>query len=264
LNALPYTESGRPDARPVLFLHGFMGTARDWAPVCAALSDRYRCLAVDLPGHGGASGIKLPVGAAFDAVTEALTAVLDRVGLDTATLVGYSMGGRLALYAALQAPDRFPRLVLESASPGLEDAAARSRRVAADEARAQELEGGSFANFLTEWYHQPLFASLQAHERLIPYLVETRGQGDPVALATTLRVLGTGRQPSLWDRLPGLTADTLALAGCLDEKYAALARRMAVLAPTLRAEFVPDAGHTIHLEAPEAFIGALTRFLEST
>jgi pimeloyl-ACP methyl ester carboxylesterase len=122
-------------ARDVVLLHGFTHTGASWDPVVAAFAESYRALAPDIRGHGAAS--------AREPVT--LDGVLDDVAElapESFTLVGYSMGGRIALHAALAAAlrPRVERLILIGASPGLADRAERAARRAADERLADEVE----------------------------------------------------------------------------------------------------------------------------
>jgi 2-succinyl-6-hydroxy-2,4-cyclohexadiene-1-carboxylate synthase len=171
------------------------------------------------------------------------------------------MGGRLALYLALRYPARCASLFLESASPGLEDASEREARRRSDEKKATRLESGDFERFLTDWYSQPLFASLARRDRLVEEMIAARRGNDPAELARALRGMGTGTQPSLWEELPGLVAPALAVAGELDKKFVALSRRMAELCPRMRPLVAPEASHNVHAETPEVYLDSLKNFL---
>ena len=253
-------DHGPAEAPAVLFLHGFMGRGADWHGVTEALRPAFRCLAADLPGQGASVGLPDAV-YTMEGAAQALIDLLDERGVARCAVVGYSMGGRLALYLAVHHPERVRRLVLESASPGLASAAERAARAAADERRARRLETGDFDAFLHDWYRMPLFASLHDHAGLAAQRIAARRQNDPAELARVLRGMGTGRQPALWERLAALPVATLALAGALDAKYVRLARRMATVAPCLRAVAVPGAGHVIHAEQPHRFLRLLRTFL---
>ena len=143
-------------APTVVFLHGFTHTGRSWHPVIAALGERYTSVADDIRGHGDASE-RVPV---------SLEAVIDDVvaaaGPERYTLVGYSMGGRIALHVALAAGDRVERLVLIGASPGIADAAQRDERRRADEQLADEIERSSIEEFARRWAQTPVLAGLPA------------------------------------------------------------------------------------------------------
>ncbi len=238
-----------------------MGSSVDWQPIVDALGNDAYCLTVDLPGHGRSLGRPAHL-YTMEGVTQALADVLDDAGIDCCTLVGYSMGGRVALSFSTLYPDRVRRLVLESASPGLPDPAARSERRSLDGERAKEIEK-DLVGFLEKWYRQPLFASLERHG-LIEEMVTKRGQNDPAELARALRGLSPGRQESLWDRLTDLPMPTLLLAGVLDEKYDRITERVARQIEHAHRVLVPEAGHNVHAERPQAFLAHLVRFLNST
>jgi 2-succinyl-6-hydroxy-2,4-cyclohexadiene-1-carboxylate synthase len=244
----------------VLFLHGFMGRGEDWRDVSAGLGRGFFRVAADLPGHGASLGMP-PDRHAMEGAARSVLDVLDGAGVGRATVVGYSMGGRLALYLALRHPDRCAGLFLESASPGLEDAGEREARRRADEQKAARLEGGDLRGFLEDWYRQPLFAPLAWDRDLLRRTIDDKMRNDPAGLAASLRSMGTGNQPSLWAELPDLQVPALAVAGELDEKFVGISRRTASLAPMMRPAVVPGAGHNVHAEAPEAYLALLRHFL---
>lgn len=258
LNFHIHGPSGTP---ALLFLHGFMGAADDWNAVIEKLEADFRCIAVDLPGHGASVG-RAASSYSMEATAEALCDVIDHQKIDRCTPVGYSMGGRLALYFAMHHTERCEKLVLESASPGLVSEAEREVRRGVDEARALRLET-DFAGFVDDWFQLPLFATLRRDEKELRRMIERRKRNDPQGLARSLREMGTGTQPSLWERLETLDVSTLALAGALDGKFAEIAEHMAVRSPKIRADLVPDTGHVIHAERPEVFVQHLQSFLST-
>lgn len=258
---LAYRTKGNPAHPAVLFLHGFMGSGADWETIEEALVRSFYCIDVDLPGHGRSVGLAGPEAYTMAGAAAALGAVLDAAEVARAAVVGYSMGGRLALYFALHHPDRCRRLVLESASPGLASEIDRDARRGVDEARAVRLETGDFEMFLKAWYTQSLFATLGRHAGLVDAMIAGRLQNDPQELARSLRGMGTGRQPALWERLAALRVPTLAVAGALDGKYVEVAERMAVLIPNVRTAIMPNAGHNVHAEFPETYQDLLKAFL---
>lgn len=242
-----------PDPRPPLvLLHGFLGRGADWDPfrdaLARAAAERGVALgdvrAPDLPGHGAAMGLppeRYTVAGACRALADGLGAPAD--------VVGYSMGGRVALALALRHPGRVRRLVLLSASPGLEAETDRAARRRLDADRAAEIVSDLDA-FVRRWGRMPLFASLPA--RAVRERERVQRAQDPAELARSLAGMGTGAQASYWDRL-GALPPTLAVAGRLDDKFTAIARRMAARAPDrVRAAIVDGAGHAPHLEAAEA------------
>ena len=262
----PECGTGSDEAPPLLLLHGFTGSHASWETLISRLRERgristQRILSVDLPGHGAtrlAARCSTMEGAA-----RALEGLLDASGARRSVVAGYSMGGRLALYLALTRPARVAGLLLESASPGVEDARERAARRARDARLALDLENDGIEVFVDRWESLPLFATqvrssptLRARQRRI------RLAQDPAGLEISLRAMGTGVQPWLGGRLGELTMPLTFAAGGLDAKFAAIARRMHRAAPGSRLQIVDDAGHALHLEAPErmaALLEALCR-----
>jgi 2-succinyl-6-hydroxy-2,4-cyclohexadiene-1-carboxylate synthase len=194
--------------------------------------------------------------------TADLLGLLDQRGVERFDLLGYSMGGRVALHLALAAPERVSRLVLESASPGIADAVERAERVASDTALAEQIEQRGMDWFVDYWEHIPLFRS----QRMLPPEVfaaqrERRLMNRPRGLAHSLRGMGAGQQESLWERLNELRMPTLLLTGEHDTKYVALAQEMQQRIPGAVQQVVRGAGHTTHLEQPASFLEAVEAFL---
>jgi 2-succinyl-6-hydroxy-2,4-cyclohexadiene-1-carboxylate synthase len=233
----------------VVLLHGFAGTGRAWDPVIARLDpERYTALAPDLRGHGAASGAR-PID--FDAVTADVLATAP----GRFALCGYSMGGRIAQYVAVAAPERIERLVLVATSPGIEDDAERAARRAADEELAAFADGATIEAFADRWAGQPLFAGTPPEAARI--WREDILRNDPRGLAAVLRGLGTGSMPSLWSRLDRLAMPTTVLAGARDAKFVAVGQRLAAALPSGELTIVPGAGHGLPREAPEAVAAAI-------
>lgn len=252
------------DVPPVLLLHGFTGSAEAWGEgVLRTLSGRGTLLAVDLPGHGGSHAPSDPEAYAVDRVLRDLLDVLAGAQVPRADWIGYSMGGRVALAAAVLHPGRVRRLVLEGASPGLATVEERRRRRRDDEEIARRIESGGIEAFVDFWMARPLFASqARLPEAVLKDARESRLRHRPEALAAVLRGLGTGSQPSFWRRLDEVEAPTLLLTGELDEKFDAVARAMAERIPCALHRSIPDAGHAAHLERPAAWLEAVVSFLD--
>jgi 2-succinyl-6-hydroxy-2,4-cyclohexadiene-1-carboxylate synthase len=235
-------------APTVVFLHGFTHTGRSWQPVIAALGERYTSVAGDIRGHGDASK-RLPV--TLEAVVhDVLAAAPGRF-----TLVGYSMGGRIALHVALAAPDRVERLVLIGASPGIADDTERAARRRADQQLADEVQRSSIEEFARRWAQTPVLAGLPG--AVLDAAHADRLRSTPAGLAWALRGLGTGALPSLWDRLGELPMPVTLVVGQRDQKFRGIAAEMAGGIPAFDVVVVPGAGHAVHLEAPQAIVNAL-------
>lgn len=229
-------------AETLVFLHGFGGTRHAWDRVIAGLDpQRYRSLALDLPGHGDLSSYKRPI--TFDGcVEEVLAAAPERFAL-----CGYSMGGRIAQHVALAAPERVSRLVLISSSPGIEDPRERVRRREADGQLAEDLERLPFEDFIERWRTQPLFRDDPPEVGALAR--EDQLRNDPHALATAMRGIGTGEMEPLWQRLGELTMPVTIVVGDRDAKFRALGTRMPALIPEGKMVVIPG-GHALPLENP--------------
>ena len=238
--------------RRVTLVHGFLGSPADWADVLARLAPGIACDCVALAELGCGS---------VDEAAAGLARRVERHPCDL--LVGYSMGGRIALELAATRPALVPRLLLLAASPGLDDEAERARRAGEDDARAQEILRDGLDAFVERWYRLPIFAPFTRHASFSAARVR-RAQGESAFWARCVTGCSPGRGTPRWDALPALAARTVYAAGELDERYAAYAARARELTSShgnpLRTELVAGAGHVLPLEAPEA----CARLIEST
>ena len=248
---------------PLVLLHGFTGSATSWGPLAEMLAARFTLLAVDIVGHGASSKPEEVDRYAIErAARDAVTAML-AFGFRRSAWLGYSMGGRLALYVAAALPEAVERLVLIGASPGLAEPAEREARRAADEALADRIEAEGVPAFVDYWESLPLFETQQRLPTGMRRAIR-RGRlaNDAQGLANSLRGMGTGAQPSLHDQLGDITAPSLLLSGSLDARFAAIAGEMAATMPNARAVRVPGAGHAAHIEKAAYCVRTITAFLE--
>jgi 2-succinyl-6-hydroxy-2,4-cyclohexadiene-1-carboxylate synthase len=254
MRSLRFESYGQVSGPVLVCVHGFLGCAKDWRGFAEALPD-WRVIAVLLPGHDGESP------GDFDG---RLMATLDGLGVRSAGLVGYSMGGRLGLRVALDFPERFPFFVGVSTTAGLEEG--REERLAADRLLAERLRGcdaRGFEIFLREWWGLPVFESpKRSAEGFKEFLASRRGH-DPRWLAECLEVWSPGVLPSLWDRLPGYPGRAMLVAGECDVRYSLLAERMAGAFRFGSREILPGCGHRVLEEDPERLARYVSEFLES-
>jgi 2-succinyl-6-hydroxy-2,4-cyclohexadiene-1-carboxylate synthase len=235
---------GGVEAPTVTFVPGFMQRGEAWEPVAGRLGASYRSVCLD-----------------FDSWTfEERIAELLGAAKPGSAVVGYSMGGRLALHAALREPDRFGALVLIGVTAGIEDPVEREERRRSDESLAEWMERRSIEQVVERWEQQPVFASQS------PELREFQRPGrlshDPEKLADLLRSAGQGASPPVWGRLGTLACPVLLTAGEQDRRYATAARRMAEQIRDARVRLVRNAGHAPQLEAPDEFTALLREFLD--
>ena len=251
---------GDPSLPGIVFLHGFLGNGNDWLPIARMLGKEYRSILVDLPGHGK-SGIHKTADAErfFMQTVDALACMVRKDAGGLCDLVGYSMGGRIALALVLRYPELFTRAVIVSSSPGLRTEEERRKRRQHDADLAAGLERDP-NGFLERWYRLPLFETLTMHPAF-PEILEARRNNDPCGLAASLRLLGTGSQPSLWDELAGNRLPILFCAGEKDAKFVEIGRQMVNLCPGSTLEIFPGCGHTLHVEERARFVERLALFI---
>jgi 2-succinyl-6-hydroxy-2,4-cyclohexadiene-1-carboxylate synthase len=227
----------------VLFIPGFMQRGDAWRPVAELLPERYPSALLD---HGEHS-------------FEGRLAEIADAAEEGSVLVGYSLGGRLALRAVLRDPGRYAGLVTVGATAGIDDPALRGPRAEADDRLAAWMEAAPIEDVVAIWERQPLFADQS--EGLIEEQRAGRMSHEPGELAMLLRTAGQGVLEPVWHALLTLDLPVLAIAGARDEGYVAAAERIADTAPRGHAAIVEDAGHAAHLQRPQRVAELIAGFL---
>lgn len=233
----------------LVFVHGFTQTRESWRDIAKAFSNTNEVVLVDAPNHGDSSDTSLNIENGAKAIIE--------VG-GQATYVGYSLGARFCLTAALANPNQVSRLVLISGTAGIEESAERNQRIANDEQLATRIAQIGVSEFIDEWLAMPMFAGLnpQTNQR------EMRLRNTATALASSLKLCGAGKQQPSWSRLSELKMPVLIIAGQKDTKFATLAKLMAdLIGSNAQLQIIADCGHTPHLEQPEKILDVLNNFL---
>jgi 2-succinyl-6-hydroxy-2,4-cyclohexadiene-1-carboxylate synthase len=250
--AVPLHDERDGSGARLVLLHGFGQNCRCWGPVAPVIADHHEVVRLDLPGHGGSAAVAADLPA-----TGRLAA--DAGG--PAVYVGYSMGARMALHVATEAPGAVRGLVLVSGTPGIEDDAERAERRARDADLAARIRAEGVDWFVGWWLAQPMFAGLSPTTRF----EDERRRNTADGLARSLELAGTGSQRPLWSALPAIEVPVLVMAGEDDERYAAIARRTAAaIGANARLALVPGAGHSAHLEQPGRFLEAVAPWLAET
>lgn len=239
---------------PVLVLHGFTGSSASMSSVARALRDRHRVVRVDLVGHGRSDAPQDVAAYRIERCVAQLGRVLDALSIPRAHVLGYSMGGRVALALAALLPARVTSVLAIGARAGFEDPAERAARARDDEALAARIERDGVPAFVDHWMALPLFATQQrlgAAARAAARAERLANRAH--ALAASLRAMGAGAQPPLHALLAQRRLPVLLVAGAEDARFAAIARDLAARLPDARVALVPAAGHAAHLENPDAF-----------
>jgi 2-succinyl-6-hydroxy-2,4-cyclohexadiene-1-carboxylate synthase len=250
------------EGTPVTLLHGFTQSGRSWHEVVSLMPDGWKWVIPDLRGHGQT---RVRPGAPYtmDACTADLEMLWEHLGISSTHLVGYSMGGRLALHVAAARPERVLSLLTIGAHAGLEEEAREGRR-RGDEALAQRIEQDGLEAFVNYWGSLPMFEGLERRgPSFVAQVRAARMENHVEGLAESLRGMGAGAMRPVWQDLSRFTGSATFAAGQLDHGYAASARRLAASVPDGRVVIVQRAGHTVHQERPEAFARLLLAHLEA-
>ncbi|WP_226680685.1 2-succinyl-6-hydroxy-2,4-cyclohexadiene-1-carboxylate synthase [Sutcliffiella horikoshii] len=253
-------------AHHVLMMHGFTGSGRSFQDFINGFENKedYTFILVDQLGHGKTDAPAHHDRYRMEKVLVDLRAILDRLNISSVFIYGYSMGGRVALSFTVAYPELVSKLVLESASPGLEEMEDRNARIKADERLAERIEIDGVKSFVDFWTDIPLFQS----QKSLPFvkqesIYQQRMDNSPVGLANSLRGLGTGVQPSNWNCLKKIECPVFLAAGEWDEKFVLIAQEMKKRIEKSVFLKISGAGHAIHVEQPRKFGKIVSEFLSN-
>jgi 2-succinyl-6-hydroxy-2,4-cyclohexadiene-1-carboxylate synthase len=245
---------------PVTLLHGFTQSGTSWREVISRMPEGWMWIVPDLRGHGETQ-TRHGAPCSMAACTDDLEKLWDELGMERTHLVGYSMGGRLALHVAARRPERVLSLLTIGAHAGLDEDAREGRR-RGDEALAQRIEQDGIEAFVDFWGSLPLFAGVE--RRGPAYVAQIRAQrlqNHVAGLACSLRGMGAGVMEPVWDELVRVPFPCTFVAGQLDHGYVASARRLATTVLSGHAEVILRAGHAVQQERPDAFARVLANHL---
>lgn len=265
INDVRYHIQEYGDGYPLILLHGFTGDVSTWQPFCEGWKEHSRLLMVDIIGHGKTESPEASWRYDVDHAVSDLFSLFQKLKIDKADLLGYSMGGRLALSFAVKHPSLVRKLVLESASPGLKTEGERLERIQNDQKLASFILENGIPKFVDYWEKIPLFQSqnkLSAMER--ESMKKQRLRNSAIGLANSLIGMGTGAQPSYWGNLEEIPCEVLLITGEDDPKFCRIAGEMQERLKYCKWIKVKGCGHTIHVEQAEKFGTIVSGFLKNT
>ncbi|WP_348633895.1 2-succinyl-6-hydroxy-2,4-cyclohexadiene-1-carboxylate synthase [Shewanella sp. WXL01] len=240
----------------LVLVHGFLGAKEDWLACMPILSQQFHCICVDLPGHGQ-SRAQLPT-PGLEAAAQAIIATLSSLQCHQFHLVGYSLGGRIALHIAKLFPHKLLSLTLESAHPGLTDDKQRDERLNADKQWAEKLQRLPIVQFLQLWYQRGVFSDLTEDE--VAKLIAKRSNNNNQALLNCYLATSLGHQQDCRNVISQLKQPCHIIVGQHDQKFSKLAKQWQTEQP-LNVISVEHAGHNIHSLQPQLFSQQLLKLL---
>jgi len=248
---------------PIVMLHGFTGSVQNWNPIAERLSRHYQITAIDILGFGDSDKPQDIESYHMENIASDLSMLLRSLSAAPMHLVGYSMGGRLALYMIWRYPQLFTSATLESTSSGLKTQIERIERAERDNALADRIEHEGIEAFVDFWETLPIWESQQQlSEEIKQQQHQQRLSNDPVGVANSLRGMGTGVQPSLWNDLEDIQIPVQLIAGEQDPKFMRIMGEMYQMLPCSRLNTIADVGHNTHLENPTIYTQHLLEFLD--
>ncbi|WP_266205351.1 alpha/beta fold hydrolase [Pontibacter kalidii] len=266
---IAYVDQGK-GPQTVILIHGLGSYLPAWNKNIPELSQHYRTIALDLPGYGKSSKDNAQVG--MKAYADAVLALMDKLKIEQVVLVGHSMGGQVAITAALQAPERVQKLIL-AAPAGLETFTEQQKQLfkatVTPESIAKTTPEQIAANVKVNFHQMPADAQFMIEERVE---MTKAAQFPDYSKAVAQGVAAMVDEP-VYDKLPQLQMPTLILFGendnLIPNRYLnpslttqAVAEIGKERIPNSQVVMLPQAGHMLQFEQPEAFNEAVREFLD--
>ncbi|CJV67837.1 2-succinyl-6-hydroxy-2,4-cyclohexadiene-1-carboxylate synthase [Bacillus tropicus] len=249
---------------PLLLLHGFTGSMETWRSFVPSWSEQFQVILVDIVGHGKTESPEDVTHYDIRNAALQMKELLDFLHIEKAHILGYSMGGRLAITMACLYPEYVRSLLLENCTAGLESEDEREERREKDERLADKIEREGIESFVTMWENIPLFETQKSLVQNVQEAVrKERLANNPKGLANSLRGMGTGAQPSWWNELPNLKMPVLLMNGEYDEKFFRILKNIEKCVSDAKFVKIDGAGHAIHVEQPEKFDTIVKGFLKT-
>lgn len=250
---------------PLLALHGFTGSGDTWKPFCERWKDHSSLIMLDIIGHGQSDSPSELDRYHIESVAHDINKILDQMEINQVDLLGYSMGGRLALTFSMLFPHRVRKVILESATPGIELVRDQEERRMKDAKLADMIEKEGVESFINFWESISLFESLtKLPKDKKESLRQQRLRNNQKGLINSLLGMGTGSQPSWWADLNKLKSDVLLITGDQDKKFCNIAEKMTFHLENVDWQVIDNCGHANHVEKSEKFGTIVSEFLSNT
>ncbi|TEW53373.1 2-succinyl-6-hydroxy-2,4-cyclohexadiene-1-carboxylate synthase [Psychromonas sp. RZ22] len=244
-----YSEQQGSNENPTLvFLHGFLGNRKDWQTTIDQLKDSFHCVTIDLPGHGRSVATTASITNGFENCHKLIAFTLEQLNIQAYSLIGYSLGGRIALdYARSQNDPRLQHLILESSHIGLDNETDKTNRYQFDLAWAERFATQSVEESLYQWYEQAIFDDLNYERK--DFIIEQRSHNYGVPLASMLLSTSLAHQVCASTFLAETKLPITYFYGQKDIKFKQLAESIPAT-DTLNFHCFNGLGHNTHQHAP--------------
>ena len=247
------------EGKPIICLHGFSENLSTWEFIEL---DGHQLILIDLIGHGKSDKPKPCKYYSLKVMLKHLNKLIFKLGLKKYSMLGYSMGGRIALAYALTYPKEIEKLILENASYGEEGFLNRLKRRRNDLNLAKSIEGNGIEWFNQYWSDLSIFKSQRRLSKaIIKEISERRLLNEAQALSNTLKGTGQGKFPCLKSKISKLSMPILYISGEYDEKYEAVGKNFEKLNRNIKHVVINGCGHNTHIEDTNAFVEVLNKFL---
>lgn len=248
----------------IFFLHGFTGSSHDWDHILPGIDQGFNKITIDLLGHGKSDFPNDSALYSWELQVEQINRVINHFTDEKVILLGYSMGGRLALCYAHIYPERLHGLIVESASPGIKNKQSREKRIADDEKMAEFISTHPVEDFIDLWVGKEIFGTMyRFSDEKRGEIKKSKLNNNPIGLANSLFSFSTGKMPNLYKQFHKINVPTLLLTGELDSKFTSLNKSIVKEFPSARHKVIKNAGHPPHIEEPARFINAVNEFLKT-
>lgn len=250
--------------KPIVLLHGFSGSGESFDHICTKLSHSSPLWTIDLIGHGNTESPDLPLYYRHDSQLKQLNTLFSKLELDSPILLGYSMGGRLAMNYAVNFPDNISGLILESTNMGIDNESDKRKRELVDTELSNDIRN-DYISFLEKWNRLPLFKSANsASTKQMENFKRIQKLQNPIGLAHSICQFSPAFMPEISHRLYQLPKPILILTGENDRKYTELWIELSRHLRLPQHRIIQNAGHRVHLDNPDGYIMAIVNYITET